>query len=84
MPGGNVSAVDDAIHRWWLHDRPNIERVLRHAYNVGKLADDVTRMLHRGLREAFIAGWQARGRQQVAGGEQGALFDEGPSKTETT
>ena len=79
-----MSAADDAIRRWWVHDRPNIEKVLRRAYCVGKLADDVARMLHRGLREAFFAGWHARGRQLEAGGEQSALFDEGSSEPEAT
>ena len=70
-----LADIEAAIRRWWLHDRPAVERMLFKAYRVASLPDAALRMMHRGVREAFIAGWHARGRLGVAAGEQGSLFD---------
>jgi hypothetical protein len=52
--------VDNAIRRWWLHERPAVQAELHKAYRVGVLEEPALRMLHRAMRMAFIAGWNAR------------------------
>jgi len=60
-----MSDVDNALRRWWEHDRPSIERELRKYYCVGRLADNALGLLARAMRHAFFAGWKARDRAQV-------------------
>jgi hypothetical protein len=70
-----MTDVDNAIRRWWLHVQPSVKSELFKAYRVGALEDNALRMLHRAMRVAFIAGWDARGEQADAAGNQADLFD---------
>lgn len=71
-----MSSVDDALRRWWEHDRPNVERELRRAYNVGSVPKQTLRMMYRCMRETFIAGWKAHERMKAASGTQSSLFEQ--------
>lgn len=66
-----MSDIENAIKRWWEHDMPAIKAELFKQFRVGALEEPVARMMLRAMRAAFIAGWNARDRQDV---QQGDLF----------
>lgn len=66
--------AENALRRWWQHDRPAIDAELRKEFVVGNLDERTTRLLYRSIRVAFLEGWKARGRHTES---QGDLFGGG-------
>jgi hypothetical protein len=70
--------ADNALRRWWAHEKPVLERKLREAYRRAHFSDETIRMLAAAAGESFRAGWRARGAALGAQGEQVPLLGKEP------
>lgn len=73
-----MSDAENALRRWWLHERPAVAKALRDEYVVRGLDEARTRLLHRACRESFLAGFKAA-RKLDHGGTPGDLFPGPPA-----
>ena len=69
--------ADNALRKWWNHEKPLVELKLRQAYRRAHFDDETVRMIAAAAGEAFRAGWRARSEAIVAEGEQVSLIGEG-------